>query len=103
MPGDAPAWIGNPAIRDGFAQFPFEQGPGGQLGSRQSEDLVDEAIVCSQDCLFARGTWREEFTPQDGSELLRYAGKWVWLIRRQPDGNWKIVWQIWNRDAPIGQ
>ena len=57
MGEDGPALIGSPAIRDDLAQF-FEQGPGGQPSSRQSEDLVDEVMV-SQDWLIARGNWRE--------------------------------------------
>ncbi len=101
MGEDGPAWIGSPAIRDGLAQF-FEQGPGGQPSSRQSEDLVDEVMV-SQDWLIARGNWREEITPQDGSDPWREVGKWMWLSQRQPDGSWKIAWHIYNRDPPSGQ
>jgi len=95
MGDEALAWIGNPAIRDGFARL-FEQ------GSALSEDLVDEVIV-SQDWLIARGSWSEEFTPQDGSEPLPGAGKWMWLSQRQSDGSWKIAWHIYNRDALGGQ
>lgn len=101
MGEDGPALIGSPAIRDDLAQF-FEQGPGGQPSSRQSEDLVDEVMV-SQDWLIARGNWREEITPQDGSEPWREVGKWMWLSQRQPDGSWKIAWHIYNRDPPSGQ
>jgi len=96
MDEGAPARVGKPAIRDSFVQL-FE------LGTYSSVDLVDEVVVCSQDCLIARGTWTQVFTPRGGSAQPREAGKWVWLIRRQPDGNWKIVWQIWNRDAPVRQ
>jgi len=92
----APAWLGESAIRDSFVQL-FE------LGSYDSLDLVDEVIVCAQDCLIARGHWTEVFTPRGGSAQPREDGKLMWLIRRQPDGGWKIVWGIWNRDAPVRQ
>ena len=91
-----PARTDKSAIRDSFVQL-FE------LGTYESLDLVDEVIICSQDCLIARVNWTEVFTPRGGSAQPPDAGKGILLIRRQPDGNWKIVWQIWNRDAPVRQ
>lgn len=87
-----PARIGKSAIRDSLVQL-FE------LGTHESLDLVDEVIVCSQDCLIARGRWEEVVTPRGGSALPRDVGKFIWVIRRQPGEDWKIAWGIWNRDA----
>ena len=96
MDEGAPARIGKSAIRDSFGQL-FE------LGTYESLDLVDEVIVCSQDCLIARGHWTEVVTLRSGGVQPRDAGKFIWLIRRQPDDGWKVVWGIWNRDAPVRQ
>ena len=96
MDEGAPARTGKSAIRDSFAQL-FE------LGTYESLDLVDEVIACSRDCLVARGNWTEVATLRGGGVQPRDAGKFIWLIRRQPDEGWKIVWGIWNRDAPVSQ
>ncbi len=90
-----PARIGKSAIRDSFVQ-------GFELGTYTSEDAIDELIV-SQDWAIARGNWAEELVPQGGSDPVQEVGKSMWLIQRQPDGSWKIKWQIWNRDAPVRQ
>ncbi len=95
MSEGTPARIGKSAIRDSYVQA-FE------LGTYTSEDVIDELIV-SQDWIIARGNWAEEFVPQDGSEPVQEVGKSMWLSQRQPDGSWKIKWQIWNRDAPVRQ
>ena len=64
MDEGAPARVGKSAIRDSLVQL-FE------LGTYESLDLVEEVIVCSQDCLVARGTWTV------GRGVRRSAIRWV--------------------------
>ena len=52
---------------------------------------------------FERGTYVAHIRPKtgDGAEVVR--GKYVNILRRQPDGSWRIARSIRNRDHPAGQ
>jgi uncharacterized protein (TIGR02246 family) len=32
-------------------------------------------------------------------EEQTYAGNYLWVLRKQPDGNWKVAYDIWNEVA----
>ena len=89
---DEPIIVGKDAIRAVFQS------------NREANDAdfknaaVD--IRVSGDLAVVRGTWAGTFTPKDGSDVYQDSGKWVSVRERQPDGSWKIVYDIWNRDAP---
>lgn len=40
------------------------------------------------------------FSPKDGGDSIQERGAGIHILRRQPDGSWKIAWDIWNTDAP---
>jgi len=50
------------------------------------------------DLAVARGSYSLAF--QDGGSD---AGKYVYVLRNQPDGTWRIAWAIWNSDLPAQQ
>jgi uncharacterized protein (TIGR02246 family) len=89
---DEPIIVGKEAIRAVF------QGN----RDRNDADFKNEAvdIRVSGDLAVVRGIWSGTFTPRDGSDVYQDSGKWVSVRERQPDGSWKIVYDIWNRDAP---
>lgn len=101
MQEDTPVWIGNAAIREGFARG-FEEGLAGQPGSWSVDNTVDDVVVAGESAI-TRGSFTLTFTPEGGGESTSEAGKWMSLSRREADGTWKIVWDIWNRDAPLAQ
>jgi uncharacterized protein (TIGR02246 family) len=53
----------------------------------------------------AVGTYRITVTPKKpGAKPLPVEqGKYVEVMKKQPDGSWKIVYDIWNQDAPPGK
>jgi ketosteroid isomerase-like protein len=95
MEADHPAWIGKQAIRAGF------EGVFGQI-SFQGHNTV-EGLVASGDWAFVRGSWEGTETDPSGGEPIQISGSFMSLNQRQPDGSWKIVWDIWNRDVPLPQ
>ena len=49
---------------------------------------------------FLRGTYTLTATPKAGGERLEDAGKHLFILKRQPDGSWKIARLIANSDQP---
>ncbi len=91
FPPEAAPIVGMDAIRAGMV--------------RQFEN-VDQAITIrleesefTGDLAFVRGTFAVTQTTPDGSsgELV---GSWMNLMRRSPDGRWRIARNMWNSDSP---
>ncbi|WP_158269816.1 SgcJ/EcaC family oxidoreductase [Desulfonatronum sp. SC1] len=52
------------------------------------------------------GDWavlHSTFSRLDADRLNReeqtYSGNYLWVLRKQPDGNWKVAYDIWNEVA----
>jgi uncharacterized protein (TIGR02246 family) len=57
------------------------------------------------DLAYATGTYRMTLTPKKpGAKPLPVEqGKYVEVLKKQADGSWKIVHDIWNQDTPPGK
>lgn len=64
----------------------------------QSMTLHSDDIVGAGDLAYARGTW--EMTVKTPQGPVADKGKCLAIFRRQPDGSWKAVRDIWNSDLP---
>jgi uncharacterized protein (TIGR02246 family) len=68
--------------------------------SSQISTSVDEVQVFGN-WAFARGSWSGTTTPKAGGEARQETGKFLILLRRQPDGgSWRIAREIRNAQAP---
>lgn len=56
---------------------------------------VDEVQIVGESA-FVRGTFSGVLTPTRGGAAKRDSGKFFNVVRRQPDGSWKIARAIWN-------
>lgn len=63
-------------------------------------DINNEEVNVSDDMAVARGTYGATVTPKDGSEPITIDGKYMTLLKRQPDGTWKIYRDIFNSNVP---
>lgn len=65
-------------------------------------ELTTTAVEGRGDLAYAVGTYRVSVTPKKaGAKPLPVeVGKYVEVLKKQPDGSWKIVYDIWNADAP---
>lgn len=90
-PGE-PSHVGHQAIRAKFER---------DLGNNAFEivSTVDDVVV-SGDYAVIRGSDNDTLSPKDGGEPSNLNSKWMILTQRQPDGTWKILWEIWNRNTP---
>ncbi|MCB8933037.1 MAG: SgcJ/EcaC family oxidoreductase [Fimbriimonadaceae bacterium] len=90
-PPDAPAVNGREAIKKSFSEFP------------PVKDFVAEIheIDGYGDLAFLRGSAVLTMTTPDGKEA-KAAGKYIEIYRKQSDGKWLMVRDIYNMDAPSG-
>lgn len=90
FPPNSPALIGWEAIRSKLES----ELKGIQVAATVK---VTEAVVAG-DWTFARGTYRMVTTPQGGGEQTVAIGNWLDILRRQPDGSWKIARSTWSSE-----
>jgi len=95
MPPGAPAVVGRPAIEKGIHE------------SYQALDWEEftinlEEVRVAGDWGFARGTYSASITPRAGGETAFLDGKYLTILKRQPDGSWKIFRDCFNSNVPPG-
>jgi ketosteroid isomerase-like protein len=93
FPPNAPPLTSKLAIRQ-FNTPIFEQ-----FDLHESSD--DREVVVAGDWGYIRSHWTWIQTPKDGGAEVKDIGNSIWIVRRQPNGSWKIARAIWNSDKPI--
>ncbi len=108
LPPNEPPVVGKEAFRAWaqglFGQFTFE------------ETMSSDEVVVAGDWGFDSGTYTIRPTPKVAGEAaegtsierpeigreLDYAqtGKYLWILKRQPDGSWKIARGMWSSNHP---
>jgi uncharacterized protein (TIGR02246 family) len=94
MQPDEPAWMGREEIREGFQQT------WAQFSSVEVTNQDDEVVV-SGEYVIMRGSGRATLVLEEGGESIESTAKFVSFRQIQPDGSQKVVWDIWNGDAPL--
>ena len=93
LPIAEPAVVGREAIRDEWAKtFGI---PGFQNRARTTR----LAVAAGGDLGFTQGTYESAMTGADGRPTVE-RGKWVTVWRLEADGQWRVVTDIANTDAP---
>jgi uncharacterized protein (TIGR02246 family) len=91
MRPDGPELVGKAAIIADNEQY-FAANSATQTAT------VDEVAVWG-DIGMSRGTWQVTATPKKGAaKPSTTRGKWIVIVKRQPDGSWKNWRHMWNED-----
>ena len=85
--------VGKDAIRTSF-QKDFDQ------FSSDVRDVTEDVRV-SGNLAVSRGTYEGKTSLKAGGFSSQDKGKWVTALQRQPDGSWKIFYEIFNSDLPV--
>ncbi|MGH7992962.1 MAG: YybH family protein [Limisphaerales bacterium] len=88
FPPNSPALTGWEAIRSGLKNE--------LAGIKVAATIEVAEVVIADDWTFARGTYRMVTTPQGGGEQTVATGNWLDILKRQPDGSWKIARSTWS-------
>jgi ketosteroid isomerase-like protein len=54
------------------------------------------------DLAYVTGHYSIAMDPGVGSEAIRDMGRWIWILRKQPDGRWLVTRDISNSNQPVG-
>jgi ketosteroid isomerase-like protein len=92
-----PAATGSDAIREYFLALWAD------TTVRVELDGEAEEVHISGDLAILRGTAQARVTPSDGSESWANTSRFVEVYRRQADGSWKSLWDIWNSPLSISE
>jgi len=92
LPPNRPAVIGKEAIRS-FVQSDFDR-----FTMNFADEIVE--IEVAGDLAYIWTNYTVTLTPKDVGKPIGNNGKWLKVLRRQPDGSWKFSRNIWNSDNP---
>jgi uncharacterized protein (TIGR02246 family) len=53
------------------------------------------------DLAYLRAEFSETYAIEGTSEQDKYSGNFIWILRKQPDGVWRVVISIYNSDLPL--
>jgi uncharacterized protein (TIGR02246 family) len=90
LPPNAPAVRGREGARSILAPMIFTEMRGTALEIENRGDLA-----------VARGVYAFTGRLKAAPTIVRDTGKWVAVLRRQPDGTWLIATNVWNSDLPL--
>ena len=93
FPPNAPIVTGKEAIRTHHSQL--VEGP----GFVTSLKTTNVGISSAGDLAYSAGTSEDTINDSEGNPVTE-RGKWVVVLKKQPDGTWKVVIDIWNSDGP---
>ncbi len=93
MPPNRPALTNKLAIRQWNTPY-FEQ-------FDLHEESDEREVEVAGDWAYIRAHWTWTLTPKGGGEAVKDTGNSIWILRRQPDGSWKIARGIYNSENPI--
>jgi len=89
LPPNQPAVVGREAIREWFAAFP----------PLASMEIVDEEAGGCCDVAYVRGTYRLTIAPP-GADAIHDTGKYIEIRRKQADGAWLKLRDMFSSDEP---
>ena len=90
-----PALVGKDAIRSSLQKFIDQY-------TSEGRSVVEDVRVCG-DLAVARATYESKSTLKAGGYSVSDKGSWVAAYQRQPDGSWKIFWDIANSNLPVAK
>ena len=94
MPPNASAATTKEAIRSAWKEMLTT--PGAAISWKATKVEVAQA----NDLAYVSGTYEETMTDASGKPAKSH-GKYVEIFKKQADGTWKVVADIWNSDLPL--
>src|SRR5438046_2729751 len=94
MPPNAPAATTKEAIRSAWKEMLTSS------GAAISWKATKVEVAKAGDFAYVSGTYEETMTDVSGKPV-KDRGKYVELFKKQANGTWKVIVDIWNSDLPV--
>jgi ketosteroid isomerase-like protein len=91
----------NESIRKGKEAILLGYQKNRELNDEHWDSSVVEDVRVSGDLAIAWGIDTGTTTPRSGGEPVKFNLKWLTVLERQSDGNWKWIYEIWNDNNPL--
>lgn len=93
LPAGAPMVSGKKAIEEYYSEHEF--GDPNRIFHDLQQTYVE--VARSGDLAYSMGVADSSFSDSEGKPV-RAKGKWIKVWKKQGDGSWKCIINIWNRD-----
>jgi ketosteroid isomerase-like protein len=94
MPPNEVAVQGREAIQQAFEAEP---------GITTEFTITSEETTGLGDLAYQKGTYSVTMTVEGLPEPISDTGKYLVIVRKQPDGSWLMAEHIWNSDRPLAE
>ena len=91
LPPNGPEISGKSAVQSWMAAFP-------PFANFAASSVEIEGVG---DLAYSRGTYEIDVTPPGAAAAMHDKGKYIEIYRKQADGSWKLVRDIFNSDLPV--
>jgi uncharacterized protein (TIGR02246 family) len=91
FPPDAPPFVGLETLRS-WAEGTFAT-------TSTTFTAQPEDVLVAGDLATVRASYTQIVTPNDG-DAMELSGTWLMVLRKQPDGSWKVWRDMWSVVAP---
>jgi ketosteroid isomerase-like protein len=91
MPPGLPALSTKAAIAADFKTF--------FASNSATHRTLDADRRISGEYAIERARYEAAITPKNGGATIKESGKHIVVYRRQANGAWKVLWEIWNSDG----
>lgn len=88
LPPGKPSIVGKDNIVAHYANY--------FAGVRSKFELKPGDIQLGDGWAFMNGDFTRADTPKAGGTAKQASGHYLWVLKKQPDGTWKIARDIWN-------
>lgn len=91
MPPNLADIVGHEAVLDYVKAFP----------PMKEVALTFEEVDGCGDLAYVWGRYSIAMQPPESAELVRDTGRWIWILRKNPEGRWIVTLDISNSNLPI--
>jgi len=89
-----PEIVGHEAMRAFLAAHP-------RVADYEEYEISFGEIGGCGDLAYVKGDFSTAVRPPESTELVRYRGRWMWILRKSQAGRWIVTHSIVNAAPPI--
>lgn len=65
-----------------------------------THEIGEIEVKVDSSLAYVRIEYKDRYWPKEGGESTIMDNKALWILRRESDGTWKMIRNMWNRNPP---